>query len=170
MGLSPFGLTAGSTFKGINSTSDALGINKGKSELTPINKPNSTTLPTNNESSINDNLTTAKDSSLLYQLINRLLLIPEPDRQLTESLSKVVKLAPDNSIFNSLLMLRLVDNKQFITELHNTDIQSIDLDYQNISSKSASGDKIVQLSEYQTSESTQNIAQLLLQYKSRLKP
>lgn len=68
---------------------------------------------------------------------------------------------------NSLLMMRLIGNKQFISELANTDITSIALDYSITNSETTVGDKIVQLSEYKNSgEQKGRVADLLLQYKS----
>ena len=73
----------------------------------------------------------------------------------------------NDNIFNNLLMMRLVDNKQFILELANTDITSIALDYSNTSNKTSAGDKIVQLSEYKNSEGQEGrVADLLLKFKS----
>jgi len=75
----------------------------------------------------------------------------------------------NDNIFNSLLMMRLVDNKQFITALTNTNITSIGLDYSNSESKDSAGVRIVQLSEYKNSEGQQGrVADLLLQYKRGL--
>lgn len=313
MGLSPFGLTVGNTHQNIKPAASV-----GSANLSKSNSPN---LPNNKVASINESLTTVKNSSLLYQLISRLLLTPEQDNQLSESLSKSIDIDnntnntlsstsgdfslvieasvltinqqsltitnefgsftetttivesvnirlevfmsnpseeadplildvngdgfsttgiqkaaqfdinadghvdqlsvpvsddaflavdfnlngkidnglelfgdqrgyengfenlssyddnhdgiinADDAIFNSLLMLRLVGSEQFITELHNTDIHSINLDYKNISAETIAGDKIVQLSDYQSSADTSHhIADLLLQYKSGLKP
>jgi hypothetical protein len=68
---------------------------------------------------------------------------------------------------NSLLMMRLADNKQFISELANTDITSIELDYSNANRKTSAGNKVVLLSEYKSVESQEGrVADLLLQYKS----
>ncbi len=79
------------------------------------------------------------------------------------------KIDGNDQIFNSLLMMRLVDNEQFITALSDTDIKSIDLAYQNTSGSTASGDTIVQISDYQNSKGQSGvIADLLLQYKSGL--
>jgi len=64
-------------------------------------------------------------------------------------------------------MMRLVDNEQFISALSDTDIKSINLDYKNISGSTASGDSVVQISDYQNSKGQKGvIADLLLQYKS----
>ncbi len=79
------------------------------------------------------------------------------------------KIDGNDQIFNSLLMMRLVDNEQFITALSETDIKSIDLAYQNTSGTTASGDSVVQISDYQNSKGQSGvIADLLLQYKSGL--
>ncbi|MFT5451594.1 MAG: hypothetical protein ACI9N9_001080 [Enterobacterales bacterium] len=61
---------------------------------------------------------------------------------------------PDNIqiINDSLLMMRLVGNKQFISELSNTDIKSTAHDYSITASKTSGGDNIVQFSEYKNSE------------------
>jgi len=73
----------------------------------------------------------------------------------------------NDQIFNSLLMMRLVDNKQFINKLSETDVQSINLGYKNTSSATSAGDSIVQISDYQNSSGqTGRVADLLLQYKS----
>jgi len=77
------------------------------------------------------------------------------------------KIDGNDQIFNSLLMMRLVDNEQFISALSDTDIKSINLDYKNISGSTASGDSVVQISDYQNSKGQKGvIADLLLQYKS----
>ncbi|MCP4272380.1 MAG: hypothetical protein GY781_10495, partial [Gammaproteobacteria bacterium] len=79
------------------------------------------------------------------------------------------KIDGNDQIFNSLLMMRLVENEQFITALSETDIKSIDLAYQNTSGTTASGDSVVQISDYQNSKGQSGvIADLLLQYKSGL--
>lgn len=147
--------------------------------------------------SLPDTLQAVKESSLLYQLISRLLLSPEQDQQLSESLDKAAettsveqssiedvpkvktdiqlnanwsefslnfanlasydenhdgKIYASDQIFNSLLMMRLEDNKQFISALSDTDIKSINLGYKNISATTASGDSVVQISDYQRSK------------------
>jgi len=72
-----------------------------------------------------------------------------------------------DQIFNSLLMMKLIDNEQFISKLSDTSIQSIDLGYGEISNNTASGDRIVQISDYKSSDGqTGRIADLLLKYKS----
>ena len=79
------------------------------------------------------------------------------------------KIDASDQIFNSLLMMRLEDNKQFISALSDTDIKSINLGYKNISGTTASGDSVVQISDYQNSKGQKGvIADLLLQYKSGL--
>ena len=68
---------------------------------------------------------------------------------------------------NSLLMMRLISNKQFISELANTDVTSTTLDYSITNSETTLGDRIVQLSEYKNLGSQKGrVADLLLQYKS----
>jgi hypothetical protein len=109
-------------------------------------------------------LTAVKKSSLIFQLTNRLLLHPEQYKQpgandgnQVDNQSDVMN--ADETLFNSLLMLRLVGNKQFISELQNTEIQPFNIDYKN--------DKIVQLSDYpSTSEKAPNITAQLLQFRS----
>ncbi len=74
-----------------------------------------------------------------------------------------------DQIFNSLLMMRLVDNKQFINHLSATAIESINLDYINTTAVTSAGDSIVQMSNYQNSAGqTGRVVDLLLKYKSGL--
>ncbi|MCP3675904.1 MAG: hypothetical protein GY829_15755, partial [Gammaproteobacteria bacterium] len=62
------------------------------------------------------------------------------------------KIDNNDRIFNSLLMMRLINNNQFITQLSETNIQSINLDYTNTSTNTFSGDRIVQMSDYKNSK------------------
>ncbi len=79
------------------------------------------------------------------------------------------KIDANDRIFNSLLMMRLINNDQFITQLSETNIQSINLDYNNASTRTDSGDRIVQISDYKNSDGQKGVvADLLLQYKSGL--
>ena len=79
------------------------------------------------------------------------------------------KIDANDRIFNSLLMMRLINNDQFITQLSETTIQSINLGYTNTSTNTDSGDRIVQMSDYKNSDGQKGvIADLLLQYKSGL--
>ncbi len=70
-----------------------------------------------NETAISDNIQTAKESSLLYQLISRLLLSPEQSRQRKDSLEK----ADTGSVIES-------ENSHKLPEIHSELKLSTDMD------------------------------------------
>jgi len=76
----------------------------------------------------------------------------------------------NDKIFNSLLMMRLQDNEQFITELSKTSVESINLAYRETAERTDAGDRIVQISDYKNTEGhSAAMADLMLQYRSGFK-
>ncbi|PCJ45618.1 MAG: hypothetical protein COA74_15335 [Gammaproteobacteria bacterium] len=149
------------------------------------NIQNKATSPTSTVTELSDKIKTIKDNSLLYQLISRLLLSPKQGRLLNDPVQEVnsssittndnafIALGLNNNgdglidakdnIFNSLLLMRLIDNEQFISELAKTDISSINLNYSNIDRITSNGDRIVQISDYISSDGQKGVfADLLL--------
>lgn len=75
-----------------------------------------------------------------------------------------------DQVFSRLLTTRLVDNRQFIEQLADQGVESINLDYQNVASDQESGNRIVQLSDYRTDKGTADIVDVMLMYQQLTDP
>ncbi len=75
------------------------------------------------------------------------------------------KINSEDQVFNRLLTARLLGNQQFLTSLKDQGIQSINLDYDDVSASSGSGNRIVQLSDYRTDNDRGTIADVMLTYR-----
>ena len=111
--------------------------------------------PKRKTSSIDESIKSAEKSSLLYQLIGKLLLSPNQEKPLSDSLKLSVNtdlVDHNHKIINSLLMLRLSRNEHFISELSRTKLQSIELNDKNVEPSTENNNRIVQFSDYQKSD------------------
>ena len=70
-----------------------------------------------------------------------------------------------DQIYNRLLTARLIGNEQFIQKLTDHEIESINLDYQDLSNQRSSTDNIVQISDYKAKKMASTIADVMLAYR-----